>query len=160
MEQAQSTAKVQGPVAQGEAGASDISKTNQSSGNRNEMAFYSAGFPQLAIIGYGNVNTVGGTTAKFDELASPPYSAVVHQPNYEYSAAWSVTRGGVGTYTLTHNLGNKKYIPMLVNNYTTGNGQTLMCTVADNSITIYSRDAASGALADVYGFGFIIFAIP
>lgn len=147
-------------AAQGEAGASDISKTNQSSGNRNEMAFYSAGFPQLAIIGYGNVNTVGGTTAVFDELASPPYSAVVHQPNYQYSAAWTITRGGVGTYTLTHNLGNKKYLPMFVNNYTTGNGQTLMCTIADNSITIYSRDAASGALADVYGFGFIIFAIP
>lgn len=142
------------------AGASDISKTNNNSGNRNEMSFYNAGFPQLAIVGYGNVNTVSGTTAVFDELAGSPFSQVVHQPNYQYSAAWTITRTGTGSYTLTHNLGHTRYIPVLVNNNTTGGGQNLMCTITTTTVVISSRDAASGALADTNGFGFIIFAIP
>lgn len=131
--------------------------------NRNSIKYYQSGFPQLTIIGYGVVNTDGGTTAVFDELAASPLTQVKHQPDYTSTGAWAISRAGVGSYLLTHNLGHVKYIPSVTTILAippVAVAEYSFCQVGDAGIAFYFTDVATGALADPDGFSFIIQAIP
>jgi len=130
-------------------------QTAVQSGNRNEAKFYSANFPNLAVIGYGVINTVSGTSAVFDELAGSPITEVKHQPD---NLGWTTTRVGVGNYSITHNLGHKKYLPVVFNLSPQAGGQDIsISSMTNTAININCRANAGGALADTNGFGYIIY---
>lgn len=132
----------------------------QEGDNRNKVNYYQSSFPQLTIVGYGVVNTVGGTTAVFDELAATPITEVKHQPDYSSTGAWTISRSAAGIYVLTHNLGHEKYIPTLTNIQPGVNGENPISVINSNTLVIGFTDAISGAFADPLGFSFIIHAVP
>jgi len=135
----------------------------QENKNRNSVNYYQSNFPQLPIIAYGVVNTEGGTTAVFDEFATTPLTQVKHQPDYTSVGAWAVSRAGVGSYLLTHNLGHVKYIPNISTILAVtpvAVAEYSFCQVGDAAMALYFTDTATGSLADPDGFSFIIQAVP
>lgn len=138
-------------------------ETADKSGRRNEQQFYGSAFPQLPILGYGVVNTVGGTTAVFDELAASPFMQINHQPDYvQGTVPWAVSRTGAGAYTLTHNFGHKRYLPIIfIIDANGAAGQDInVVACGTTTISIESRASNGGALTDVDAFGYIIYGLP
>lgn len=122
---------------------------------RNEAKFYLSNFPEPTILAYGVINTLTGTSAVFDELAVSPITDVKHQPD---NVGWTVSRTGTGQYTLTHNLGHKKYLPLVFNLSPQAGGQDIsVISYSNTNIVINSRANVGGALADTNAFGFIVY---
>jgi hypothetical protein len=109
---------------------------------RVEPHYYIAGFPQLAIVGYGTIASGGGFTD----------TNIQHQP-YSWSCAKNATPAG--SYTVTHNLGHLKYIVVH------GEAANAIVWLSNKSLNTFTYNLYNTGGVNTDGdITFVVYAIP
>lgn len=113
-------------------------ENNIQQNNENKATHYKfLGFPQPPVAAFGSVTDGGALEAK-------------SKPDVTLTSV----KAAAGTYTITHNLGNQNYYPMLTR-VNAAVGQITCSAKTDTTITVLTATAA-GVLTDS-AFDFIIF---
>lgn len=98
-------------------------------------------FPQPSIIGIGLVTAAGAKDTN----------------TYFFGQNWTVTRNSPGNYTVTHNIGEKKYLP-IVGSVASSVLTARLNTFTNNDFNVLSFNTA-GTPTDC-AFWFVVFIIP